>query len=121
MTIAIAGNAQNKKAFNLKIDKLDNVQKSFAKQLSTAPINLKAKAMLLKFVTSETDSLQKAARDSKILLPEQKILSLNAQFNILDTLQQQVSKGQYECQLYAALYRPVQTIVANLVHAQVIR
>ncbi|MBL0057065.1 MAG: hypothetical protein IPP31_12960 [Chitinophagaceae bacterium] len=125
MTIAIAGNAQNKKAFNLKIDKLDNVQKSFAKQLSTAPINLKAKAMLLKFVTSETDSLQKAARDSKILLPEQKILSLNAQFNILDTLQQQVSKGQYDVnftRLYIDRFKQLwQTLFTHKSYDEVLR
>jgi len=96
MTISVLGNAQNKKAFNLQNNKLDLTQKTFSKLLSTAPMNGKAKAMLLKFVTSETDSLQKAANDSKALSPEQKTLSLDAQYNILDTLQQQVSKAQYD-------------------------
>jgi len=97
--IAVSSNAQNKKDFTLQNNKLDITQKMFIKLLSTDPMNVKAKAMLIKFVTTETDSLRKAAKNSKILTPEQKALSLDAQFNILDTLQKEVRKGQFDVNL----------------------
>ncbi len=89
------------KALTLKqVNKrLNASQKSFAKMLDNNPMNKNGKAVLSRFITTETDSLQKIIKNNKSLTASEKILALNCQCYLLDTLQTEVANKTFDVNL----------------------
>lgn len=82
---------------------LNENQKSFAKLLDQTVMDGYGKSILLRFITEETDSLQKIADLSKTAQPEYAIMALDAQNNFLDTLQSEIRKKIFDIN-YTRIY-----------------
>lgn len=70
--------------------RLNASQKSFTKLLGQHNMDKNGKSILKRFISTETDSLQKITNISNDLTTEQKVIALNAQNNLLDTLQSEI-------------------------------
>ncbi len=84
-------------------NQLNETQKSFNKMLGKTRMDKNGKLMLARFITTETDSLQKIVENTQSLTPEHIILALSAQNNFLDTLQTEVRNKTFDAN-YTRLY-----------------
>ena len=82
---------------------LNETQKSFNKLLGKTKMDKNGKLMLSRFITVETDSLQKIVENTQTLSPEHKILALQAQTKFLDTLQSEIRNKIFDAN-YTRLY-----------------
>ena len=71
--------------------RLDASQNNFTKMLGKYPIDNSGKVILNRFITTETDSLQMIIKNDKGLPLSQKLLALDCQCNLLDTLLSEVA------------------------------
>jgi len=84
-------------------DRLHNTQNSFNKLLGGYAMIKNGKAILMRFSTIETDSLQKITNKSTELNESLKIIAINAQSNLFDTLSAEMRRKIFDVN-YIRLY-----------------
>lgn len=100
--ITCASFAQSNATFRKANNRLNDNQKNFNRLLGRTNMDRNGKAILLRFITVETDSLQKV-NDKSDLSPVDKILAINTLDKFLDTLQTEINNKQYDVN-YTRLY-----------------
>ena len=79
--------------------RLDASQQNFTKSLDKSLLDKNGKTMLSRFITTETDSLQKVIKNDNKLTDVQKIQALACQCYFLDTLQSEINNKQFDAGL----------------------